>query len=530
LLSDANLPFAIDDDFTTLREIFQEALAQTNLEFDLRAFFMPKAEDNDLFNRSLEQVKIIPRSYMKDLQTFDKTKDVLNTLLEALRSRLYQLRGAWVLQRTTDYLYNTGDTYTGARYAFADGAYSADTLTCDLVTSLIPLSFSQTVTHKRPVVNIQDTFKLQPLPGIWNADLKELGALQSTATVGDIRTDKYAIPYWTSIGAGFANCFIVVETNELLETEIDRYLEVPYVSDPNFTGQQGLIFNPILVSVNDKFNFTFRIRSDTDSNLSAIVSAAVILIGNNGVKYRLTYVTNTNGLPLYTWNTTTETVDTVTTSTIQFGQRGGTDNREYDEVALIPATGDRVEVRLLRFPVNGVLYIKLGAYKNNTANYADLKAEITDINFEYTFYVNDSLLIESQKHTATSLIESLNVEEKEIEADDCIKYSAAGALYDKDNANTNLWVRFDGDTTPAKLGELNVVEQLSLSGEGRRVISGNFEGVFDFNQFASFDAARFIPTRLAIDLHRQQVEGEFTELVAASALTYEFDYLYKTSR
>jgi len=466
---------------------------------------------------------------MENLQTFRKTKEVLNNLLTTLRCKCYQLGGTWIVARAFDYLNNYDENYTGARYAFADGSYSPDVLTCEVLTDLIPLSFSQTVTHKRPLVRVQDTFKLEPLPGIWNADLQELGSLVSTSTSGGVRTDKYDFPYWTKIGAGFNDSYITVRTEIATETEIERYLELPPVSDQSFTGQQGILFNPILVSKGDKFNFSHAIKSSLNTNLATIVSAGVILEGVNGVRYRLTYLINTNGAPIYLWNTTTETPTTVTTSTMQFGQRGRVDNLEYDTVSLVPATGDRVDVDMRRFPVDGILWIKIGGYKNNQSGYADIESRINDIEFEYEFFVNESILIDAQKHTASTPIDSLNIEEKDIKADDCVKYSAAGAFYDVNNANTVAWERFEDDPEPAAISQINTTDQLTTQGEGRRVIGGTFEGVMDFNQFVSFDGQRFTPTRLSIDLHRQQVEGEFTELASNSDISYKFEYLYKTN-
>jgi hypothetical protein len=521
-LDEIEAPFTIDEAFTNLPEIIARNLALTGLEFDLSIFFSLKPEANTDLGLSL--VKAIPRSWMDNVSTYRKAKVMLNDLLTGLRCRLFQLRGEWVMIRTFDYLQNEYAIYPGIKYEYSTLDESATTLDCSLIDTLIPLSFAQTVTYNRARVRVQDTFSLKPLPGIWNADLQELGALVSESTTGDIKTSKYEVPFWSYIGAGLENFYIVVKTDIVLETETDRFLEIPFVNDNSFTGQKGIILNPILVSVGDKFNLTYRIRSDFDTALSAINSAAIILYGNNGIKYRLTYLINTNGLPIYLWNTTTETINTVTTSTIQFAQRGNFVNTEYDEVTVVPATSDKIEVNIRRFPVDGTLYIKLGGYKNNSSSYADLKAEITDLNFEYTFYINDSVRIEAQKHTATLPIDSLNIDEKTIAVDDCIKYSAAGALYDENSANTNLWERAVGD--PAKLGEINTTEQLAAEGAGRRVISGIFEGALEFNEFAQFDGSRFIPSRLLTDYQRNQVQGDFVGLMEAEP-GYSFKYVYK---
>ncbi len=508
LLSEVEFPFVIDDGFTTLRQIFQDSLAQTGLEFDTRVFFMPKATSNDLLNRSFEQVKIVPRSYMENLQTFRKTKDVLTALLTTLRCRLYQLGGTWVIQRNSDYLYNYGDVFTGASYAFIDGAYSLDVLDCE-ATTLIPLSFSQTVTHKRPLVKVEDKFKLEPLPGIWNADLQELGELQSTSTVDGIRTDKYAIPFWT-LQTGFTNSRIVVVTDTATESETDRYLEIPYLAEA-YDSASAIRFNPILVSKDDVFDLKLSIRAATDSNFAFNFPIGVYLAGQSGTNYRA--IIQDAGVSLLNrWQVTATTVDNFPT-TQRFGFRGSIDMTEWQSVDLASdPQGTNVRAEIQRFPEDGVLYIKIAGFKN-TDQGADITAWVKDIAFDYQFRVNDSLLIESQKHTTTIPIDSLNIDEKELKADDCVKYSAAGALYDKDDANTVQWERFDGDPDPAALGELNTTDQLTI--------------VMDFHQFATFDGGRFLPLRLSIDLHRQQIEGEFQEMTEATDISYNFEYVYK---
>jgi hypothetical protein len=166
----------------------------------------------------------------------------------------------------------------------------------------------------------------------------------------------------------------------------------------------------------------------------------------------------------------------------------------------------------------------LAGFKNNDSRLADKKAYVKDLQFNYIFRLNESTLVESQKHTATIPIDSLNIDEKNIAVDDCVKYSAAGAMYDTNEANTNLWTRAVG--VPATIGAINVTEQLAAEGAGRRVISGIFEGDIEFCQFATFDGARFIPSRLITDYQRNQVQADFVELAEAEP-GYGFKYVYK---
>jgi hypothetical protein len=525
LLSDTELPFAIDDSFTTLRAIFQGALAQTGLEFDLRVFHLPTPTTSTDYNRTFEQVKIVPRSYMEDLQTFRKTKEVLNNLLTTLRCKCYQLGGTWVVARAFDYLNNYDENYPGARYAFADGSYSPDVLTCEVLTDLIPLSFSQTVTHKRPLVRVQDTFRLEPLPGIWNADLQELGTLISSSTSGGIRTDKYDFPYWTKVGAGFNDACIVVLTDVVTESELERYFEFPYVAQNIFT-PDGILFNPILVGKGDVFDFSLSIRSPVNLNFAFYFPHAVLLEGVSGTRYKL----DSNLLVSPTgWAITTQTVSNFETNR-NFRFRGSVNMTEYQNVSVksVPIEPE-VNAEVAPIPEDGILWLKFAGFKNTDSRLSDQPAQITDLEFNYTFRVNKTILIDGQRHTTTTPLDSLNIEEKDIKADDCVKYSAAGAFYDVNNANTAAWERFEDDPEPAAISEINTTDQLTTQGEGRRVIAGNFEGVMDFNQFVSFDGQRFTPTRLSIDLHRQQVEGEFTELASNSDISYKFEYLYKTN-
>jgi hypothetical protein len=369
---------------------------------------------------------------------------------------------------------------------------------------------------------VQDTFPLKPLPGIWNADLQELGTLASSATVGDIKTDKYNVPFWT-LQAGFENTFIVVKSDVALEIETERYLEIPHVNAAGNTAA-AIRFNQILVSKNDVFELRLSVKAESDSNFAFSFPGSFYLQGQSGTNYksavRVRGITWTND-----WETTSETIDNFTTNFL-YNFRGSEDLSEYQTIDYLTVPDNNaVDTILEPFPEDGILYIKLAGFKNNSSQFADKIAYLKDIQFDYKFRLNESTLVESQKHTATIPVDSLNIDEKEIALDDCVKYSAAGAMYDTNEANTNLWTRAVG--VPATIGAINVTEQLAAEGAGRRVISGIFEGAIEFNEFAQFDGARFIPSRLVTDYQRNQVQADFVELMDAEP-SYKFNYVYKS--
>ena len=519
-LDEIEAPFTIDEEFTNLPEIIARNLALTGLEFNLSIFFSLYPADNS--SADLAEVKNIPRSWMENVSTFRKSKEMLNDILTGLRCRLFQLRGEWVMVRTFDYLQNEYPIYPGTKYDYGTFTPTATTLDCSLIDTLIPLSFAQTVTYNRARVKVQDTFPLKPLPGIWNADLQELGSLASTATVGDIKTDKYNVPFWT-LQAGFANTFIVVVTNTALEIEVNRYLEIPYVNEDYDTGN-AVLLNPILVSKNDAFDFNISIAADSDSNFAFNFPFQFFLEGQSGT----TYIAKINqaGVSIFNyWISRVYTPANFPTDT-RFNFRGSINMVEFQTIDLLSTpTNANVKADIQPFPEDGILYIKLAGFKNNDSRLADKKAYVKDLQFNYIFRLNESTLVESQKHTATIPIDSLNIDEKDIAVDDCVKYSAAGAMYDTNEANTNLWTRAVG--VPATIGAINVTEQLAAEGAGRRVISGIFEGDIELCQFATFDGSRFIPSRLITDYQRNQVQGDFVELSDENP-SYKFNYVYKS--
>jgi hypothetical protein len=519
-LNEIEAPFSIDEDFTNLPEIIARNLEKTGLEFDLSIFFSLYPADNT--DPDLAEVKAVPRSWMENVSTYRKSKDMLNDILTGLRCRLFQLRGEWVMVRTFDYLQNEYAIYPGTKYAYGTYSATATTLDCSVIDDLIPLSFAQTVTYNRARVKVQDTFPLKPLPGIWNSDLQELGTLASTATVGDIKTDKYNVPFWT-LQAGFENTFIVVITNTVLEIELNRYLEIPFVNEAQNTAN-AVLLNPILVSKNDAFNFSISIAADSDSNFAFGFPFQFFLQGQSGTNYIAEI--NQAGVSIFNfWNPEPFTATNFPTDT-RFNFRGSIDMVEFQSIDLLSVPDNsNVKAPIQPFPEDGILYIKLAGFKNNSSRLADKKAYVKDLQFNYIFRLNESTLVESQKHTATIPVDSLNIDEKEIALDDCVKYSAAGAMYDTNEANTNLWTRAVG--VPATIGAINVTEQLAAEGAGRRVISGIFEGAIEFNEFASFDGSRFIPSRLITDYQRNQVQGDFVELMEADP-SYKFNYVYKS--
>jgi hypothetical protein len=520
-LDEIEAPFTIDESFTNLPEIIARNLALTGLEFDLSIFFSLYPADNS--SADLAEVKNIPRSWMENVSTFRKSKEMLNDILTGLRCRLFQLRGEWVMVRTFDYLQNEYPIYPGTKYAYGTFTPTATTLDCSLIDDLIPLSFAQTVTYNRARVKVQDTFPLKPLPGIWNADLQELGSLASTATVGDIKTDKYNVPFWT-LQSGFANTFIVVVTNTALEIEVNRYLEIPFVNEAYNTGN-AVLLNPILVSKNDAFDFNISIAADSDSNFAFNFPFAFFLAGQSGQNYvaRISVF----GITIFNvWDFAGAATASNFPTNNRFNFRGNIDLTEFQSIDLLSTPSNaNVKADIQPFPEDGILYIKLAGFKNNDSRLADKKAYVKDLQFNYIFRLNESTLVESQKHTATIPIDSLNIDEKNIAVDDCVKYSAAGAMYDTNEANTNLWTRAVG--VPATIGAINVTEQLTAEGAGRRVISGIFEGDIELCQFATFDGARFIPSRLITDYQRNQVQAVFVELAEAEP-GYGFRYVYKS--
>jgi hypothetical protein len=527
LLSDKEAPFTIDEGFTTVRAILQRLLAETGCEFDLRVFFGPVLDGNDDEQRQFEQTKLLPRSWMRDLSDFTNCREMLDDILQGFRLRLFQLNATWVVIRLGDYIYTPSGIYTGARYAFGSGTYSSDTITCNVVTDITPLQFSNTAIHKRPLVKVQDTFNLRQLPGIWNADLKQLGSLISSATVSGIRTDKYNFPFWTKVGAGMATACIVVETETATETELERYLLIPFVNEANNGGTSGILFNEILVSQGDKFDFNLSVRADSDSNFAARFAYGVLLEGRSGTKYKIESVWK-GTFYANEWVVSTQTPTTLTTNTKNAGWRGSEDLSEPKTIRLDLESSSYTQTFLSQIPEDGSLYIKLGGFKNNVSNLADKDSYITDLDFDYKFFVNKSIQIEAQRHTSDINLTNLNEETKEIKIDDCVKYSASGTIYNKDNNVGKRWHPVSGNTSEEALGQLNTEQQMLMEGDARTIITGLFRASIDLHQFADI-VGRAVPTRLSFDLQRAFIEGEFLQLAEGSGISYNFDYIYKAN-
>ena len=526
LLSDTPAPFEIDVFFTPAIEIIAECINATGLELPISTFLSIYPSTGDNLTGTLSQIKLIPRTWASSLTEWKSCKQALDDILLALRCRLYQHNGEWVIFRTHDLL-NAGPVYSGFKYAY--GTLSESDTTIDTATSgLTFLGFTQQVTHKRALRQVRDTYTFDAGFQLLNADLQTLGALQSSTVVGPNTVSRYDATYWTNVNG--QTSYIEVTVDTATGAEIERSLVLPFVNNnPDAINAAKIYSFPILVSKNDVFNISLNSKSSSDSSFVGTFGMGFYLEGKSGTNYAMIELGIVGPDEFqYQWNVNILTLAEQARN-VTWDNPGSTDLTKSITYNLDALTNSNKETRgVPPFPEDGKLYVFITGYNNNTSRRADVDSIIKNIQFGYKFYVNESLLIESQQHTANVPIQSLNELQQNQQVDDSPKYNSIGAIYDSADDNVRAWLS-DFVSYPTPLGELNTKEQIQIEGEGRRVISGLFRGAFDMPDVLTFDGGNFIATRLTQLPHRNEVEGEFAEFADAVGIDYEFKYNFKTN-
>jgi hypothetical protein len=535
LLSDIEAPFYDAtqwtpeyDFFRTFLSMMQDMLALTGLDLPLNIFFSPYPITSDPEQGTWEQIKLQSRTFADSLTKYKKCKDVINEMLKPFDCRLYQQGGEWYIVRINDLLYTEYGTLYGWRY---DG-YEVAPVTLEMeVETPIFLQFSQSEIFKRPNKRFVNEYTYNPGYGILNADLQVLGDLVDTNTAGGVITERYEAPFYNALNG--ADIWIQVEIDEATDTEIERFLAMDFAASiPTSTTAVGFHTFPILVSEKDRFDINFRYRGPTNSSERYRFNLAVYIVSTAGFTRRLirqTAGSNDPATAKLVWTTTTEGPFEFSQSLPFLPGGGEIDNTEYRSVGLL-TDYDINDLDMPPFPFDGIFFFVVFGYNNATSGIADLDTYVKDLRLDYRFFVNDSVEVEKKQHIGFNELDTLKEELQTIVIDDTNKYSAMGTIYDQDSNKTTLWNRYQYEAEPKPIGQITAEESIDMLSIPQRSISGNFESAMDFGNVFTFEGLTYVPTALKIDLHRQQVSGEFRSMpVPEFGNQYELKYIYKTN-
>lgn len=522
LLSDTPAPFQIDTFFKPTIEIVAECIEATGLEIDINVFLSIYPETGNNLTGTLSQVKMVPRTWASSLTEWKSCKEVLDDILFALRCRLYQHNGEWVIFRVHDLL-DAGQVYSGFKYAYGTLAESPTSIDTE-AEGLTLLAFTQQVTHRRAVRQVRDTYTFDAGFQLLNSDLQTLGALQSSTIDGPNTISRYDATYWTNVNGQTSYIEVVVET--ATGAELSRKLVLPFQAvNSGGAGARYVRSAPIMCSIDDIFFLSIQSAGSADSSFSSEFFIGFLFVGVSGTRYKVQLRSVINADGKFAWTATSEDIGTMTWG-FKHDLPGSNDLLQFKSFSPWQ-NEDILNTGFPKFPENGLLYVAIFGFNNNITRRADVDAYIKDIDFSYKYYINESLLIESQQHTADVPISSLNELQQDLQVDDSQKYNSIGAIYDSNNDNTRAWLS-DSMPSPTPLGQLNTTEQMQIEGVARRVISGLFRGAFGFQNVLTFDSKMFVPTRLTTILHRGEVDGEFSEIGDAADVNYQFKFNYKT--
>lgn len=496
-----------------LYDALKGCLLLTGVVIPLEIFCTLKEDSQDTDTSFFEQTLIAKESFMKGYSEYDNCYSVIEKILSRFNASLIQANGQWNIIRWFEFAptsFKYDDTLTPL---FTYGVYDHFKV-FGLNQNAYP-QYGLNKRVKRPYKIVKETFNYEQTPELLhNPDLKQLGASIGTSTVGDIRYDDYELSGFTNVAGDDA--FIRVETNTVLDLEIQRYIYQPYGSTGSFSS------NGIEVQAGDRFDLsvTYRAANDT-SDSSRYVVKIFVLPDTSGDVWNLIYLAGD-----LSWHINTSLANIV-----------------YDEIT---TDEDLTEWRTLNvasldprgmppLPVSGILYFQFFAENGQDPNEDSFSKEFR---FTYTPYISESIKITGQKQTRTQDIDTKNINEITQEIDDSPRNCLNGTLFLATSTGL-LQDRSSSWNTGKRLGEITTLEIKQWRSKARTILEGTIYGravtdlhISPLTTFTNpaFPDLKFVPGRMDIEYAERRVSATLHELYetgeAAVTSTYTFEYIY----
>lgn len=458
----------------TIQYFIDACLSLTNLDLNQVLSFTVK----EYGKTNLFETMIDGRSFMSDDNTFMSCYDVLDKILSRFRISLQQINGAWVFMRLVEFVW---------------------TATPDTNLRTFSRIFGAEKAIKRPFGYVSDSFELKQRKNIiHNLNLLDLGntiGYEEKTVDGELhKITYYQALYWTRIQPLDVVKIAVVRNQ--YDVEIDRYLSVKGYGA--YTTQE--LFNK-----DDYFELQFTVSSISSTSGTTTLPYGLII---------------TNG------------TDTYGLSSEQWWKKHGYDwygsiyqGRHWAAQTITDVkSGFSVDINSQNapIPIDGNFFFTLtGGGPGNT------ELQYRSISFTYIFKVNKSTLIKSQKHSNTRNAKLLNIDERDVSIDECIKFQANGALYTDSDHLANDFEDVFGSY--GNLGE-EVLELYMIQNSFPALsFEGEILGDIDMDSVIKIDDKYLAPVYLQKDIKKGSINCKFVE-VRNSNLTdtgvYKFEYIY----
>jgi len=472
---------------------------------------------------------------------FKDCLQVLEQIVGSMNAKLFQANGRWNVVCVTQWSDFQTNTVNGIDGGILSYNFSVNTINVlsNIVTDLLAINRSQLKTVIRPVETVINTFNYNAPVQIENIDLNKLGSFISSSTLGDITKSDYNLIGWSNQNSQAA--VIRVEFDNVKKVEIERYIYSPHrANDPVGSLPDALVSNLFLVEFGDKAFFAFRYGATSDSNSFDRFKMAFYLDDLATTNMRsLTQLPNSNPqLIRLNWNARFAPYSLTNIPFALSIQRPNTeDATQYSFFQYLDL--DISEKGQPKFPYDATARIAIQAFNNNNSE-VDLNAKIKGFTFEYQFWINETDETIGQKHTinnTTAIVKKRT--EREVFLDDSPRFLSKGTMYrivSGAKVKTTTWSKLRSSTAAnftKRWGQILQENEILLSGINRERLEGTFKGIISYSDLCNFtfDTGKyFIPSRVAIDLKNEQVNGSFFEVandVTAATNEYEFLFIYK---
>jgi len=478
-----------DKGVSNTKEPFSQAF------IDCKTFLITQNSQQEL-NDSLNPVLLI-----------DKVKncyDILSVILKDWGCTLYQANGCWNITRWFE-LKDNNNVIPGVQY---DATFTtpsvAPNINLTAISNSNPVKFIGAGQRKYLVrgnnyINAQFDYKQTPFQ-ILNNDLMILGALQRSYTVNSwgygpyikgvtYLVKEYAFPDWTINGyTGFTKYppYIRVIWDSRDNLEIERYLVMdqyetrygPYNLPPNVQ------LNDVLVSQNDRFDFSFNWRSDAGVT-NTEVAMAVNLKLPDGTYYALFWMNIRNQNGYFKWLKSASPSGGIVPTQLS---NDGVSMNTFQLSSLIQQPANSPVSLMPPFPANGWLQIQIAGFNVNPAK--NHLIYINGITLTVTNYINNSLTtIIGDYHQSNQIKNIRKYLNKSLTISDAPSVSIQGAMFLGDGLTlTKSWYRGNSAlitgtfSTYSASGNYTIPNQISLNGENDSVIAEyNYEQKITFS-------------------------------------------------
>lgn len=491
--------------------------------------------------------------------TWQNCYDILSTILSTFNACIFQAVGEWHIIRISEYKLFDGAIPGTYRFGFTSDAVTLSPFVLIGRTSndASPVAEDQIKQMQRSMKYVQSTFNYEQPELIIQNDLSlPPGAVPyDTNTVDGIRTDFYDIatyfPYWVSRNGDASHLRVLTDTNVDPEQEIDRYIHKP----ADFDIKNGLQFNPISVSQNDKIDFSFQFNNQ---HADGYYFVRYILITDDGNVYSLDMEAPSVGTNV-SWTGPFTTSDWYSEPVGVRIEKEGVAN-EWFNYTLSQFNDNKPFI----IPADGMLLIEMDGNSSDVdGGFGTYQTDFKDMNLTITSFVNESTQIIGHTHKDELSNLSKLVQENELQIDDSPRNSIAGTLFtdaltnfdytDTDTSEetdigdvyftrTHAWHR--GEVSEAlRLGNITTEERLFLQYTSRLIIEGTFRNVrYDTDKFISplslfnFDfymSKYFIAASMEIDYMQCVFKTRLIEIYQDEDSmndTYTFNYIYDTQQ